>query len=108
MQQSYDKIDADLFQAYESYRAGISERETYLQQKETYEQMLVQLQKNLECQKESIDRMTQESTIPDGWNSNQEYLQIDKLDRNFVNLFVKKIIVYKDHSIEVVWNFKQS
>lgn len=108
MQQSYDKIDADLFQAYESYRAGISERETYLQQKETYEQMLAQLQKNLECQNEAIDRMTQESTIPDGWNSDQEYLQIDKLDRNFVELFVKKIIIYNDHSIEVVWNFKQS
>lgn len=40
MQQSYEKIDADLFQAYESYRAGIRERETYLQQRSTYEQML--------------------------------------------------------------------
>ena len=59
MQQSYDKIDADLFQSYESYRAGNSERETYLQQKEMYEKMLEQLQKNIECQKEAIDRMTE-------------------------------------------------
>lgn len=108
MQQSYDKIDADLFQAYESYRTGISEKETYLQQKETYEQMLEQLQMNLERQKEVLDRMTQESSIPDGWNSMQENLQIEKLDRVLVELFVKKIIVYKDHSIEVIWNFKQS
>lgn len=108
MQQSYDKIDADLFHAYEAYRSGISERETYLQQKETYEQMLEQLQKNVECQKEAIDKILQESSIPDGWNYDLDHLQIDKLDRTLVELFIQKIIVYKDHSIEVVWNFKNN
>ena len=108
MQQSYDKIDADLFQSYESYRAGNSERETYLQQKEMYEKMLEQLQKNIECQKEAIDRMTEESSVPDGWNREQKHLQVEKLDRTLVELFIRKIIIYKDHSIEVVWNFKQS
>lgn len=108
MQQSYDKIDADLFRAYEAYRSGISERETYLQQKETYEQMLEQLQKNVACQKKVIDKILQESFIPDGWNSDLDHLQIEKLDRILVELFIQKVIVYKDHSIEVVWNFKNN
>lgn len=107
MQESYDKIDSDLFRAYEAYRQGISERETYLQQKETYEQMLDQLQENMNLQREAIIRMEEEKMIPEGWNSNQEHLQVEKLDRTLVELFVQKIIVYKDHSIEVIWNFNK-
>lgn len=106
MQESYQKIDADLFHAYEAYREGLTERETYLQQKSTYEEMLARLEKKKELQSQAIAAMEQASPVPDGWSPDSEYLQIEKLDRPLVELLIRKIIVYKDHTIDVVWNFK--
>lgn len=55
-----------------------------------------------------MDRMKEESSIPSWWSKNQKYLQIEQLDRTLVELFVKKMIVYKDHTMDVVWNFTKS
>ena len=106
MQESYQKIDADLFHAYEAYREGLTERDTYIQQKSTYEEMLARLEEKKQLQIQAIAAMEQESPVPDGWSPDSEYLQIEKLDRPLVELLVRKIIVYKDHTIDVVWNFK--
>ena len=106
MEESYRKIDADLFHAYEAYREGLTERETYLQQKETYEAMLTRLEEKKKLQSESITSMEEESPVPERWSPDSEYLQIEKLDRPLIELLIRKVIVYKDHTIEVIWNFK--
>lgn len=106
MRASYEKIDADLFRAYESYREGLTDKETYLQLRDSYEQMLEQLQGNLNRQQEAIDRIESESQLPDGWIPNSRYLQIKKLDRTLAELLIQKVVVYADHTIEVVWNLK--
>ena len=105
MRSSYDKLDADLFQAYESYREGFIEKETYILQKDSYEQMLEQLEKNMEHQKIAIDALEADKILPEEWNVDKEYLQIEKLDRMLIELFIYKVIINKDHTIEVVWNF---
>lgn len=106
MEESYQKIDADLFHAYEAYREGLTERETYLQQKETYEEMLARLEEKKKLQCDAIAAMEQESPVPEGWTPDSEFLQIKKLDRQLVELLIRKVVVYKDHTIDVIWNFK--
>lgn len=64
MELSYEKIDADLFHAYEAYREGISNKETYLQQKEVYEQMLSQMKENMDRQQAAVSAIEEESGHP--------------------------------------------
>ena len=106
LEESVAKIEADLFHAYEAYREGTTEKETYLEQKETYEQMLERLKENLEKQVQAVERMENESPVPEGWTPDSEYLQIEALDRTIIELLICRVLVYRDYRIEVIWNFK--
>ena len=59
MEKSYERINKDLRDAYESYKLGMTDRETYLEQKKTYEQLLVRMQDNIEKQKAAVSKMAQ-------------------------------------------------
>ena len=106
MELSYEKIDADLFHAYEAYREGISNKETYLQQKEVYEQMLSQMKENMDRQLAAVSAIEEESGIPEGWIKDCEFLEVEKFDRTLVELLIQKVIVSADCGIEVIWNFE--
>ena len=106
MQASCDRIDEDLFHAYESYREGTTDRETYLALKKTSEQMLAEMKENLEQQRKAVDLLERESPVPDGWLKDSRYLQIEKLDALIAKLLIRKVIINKDQTIEVIWNFK--
>ena len=43
MEHSRELIEKDLREAYESYKLGMTDKETYLEQRKTYEQMLASL-----------------------------------------------------------------
>ena len=47
----------DLHNAYESYKLGMTDRETYLEQRKPYEQLLVRMQENNEKQKATVSKM---------------------------------------------------
>ncbi len=48
MENSNERINRDLRDAYENYKLGLTDKATYLEQKKTYEQLLVQMQENIE------------------------------------------------------------
>ena len=58
MEHSRELIEKDLREAYESYKLGMTDKETYLEQRKTYEQMLASLQENI--------RKTEDSSRQDG------------------------------------------
>ncbi len=68
--------------------------------------MLARLEEKKKLQSEAIAAMEQESPVPDGWTPDSEFLRIEKLDRQLVELLIRKVVVYKDHTIDVIWNFK--
>ena len=105
MQRSREKISRDLFQAYESFKEGLTGKETYLQQKTAYEEMMDNLSDNISRQEKAITEMEvpqegagTEMTVPDL----KKHLI---LDRNFSDLFIRQITVYADRHIDVLWNF---
>ena len=59
MEKSYEWINKALRDAYESYKLGMTDKETYLEQKKTYEQLLVRMQANIEKQKVAVSKMAQ-------------------------------------------------
>ena len=105
MQRSREKISRDLFQAYESFKEGLTGKGTYLQQKTAYEEMMDKLSENISRQERAIAEMEvpqeeagTEMTVP-------ELKKHLILDRNFSDLFIRQITVYADRHIDVRWNF---
>lgn len=58
MEHSRELIEKDLREAYESYKLEMTDKETYLEQRKIYEQMLERLQENIEKQKAAVTKMT--------------------------------------------------
>lgn len=98
-------IESDLLQSYESYKDGIIEKETYLQQKELYEEMLEKIQENERKQTEAIRELENQDNVPKGWMQNGSSIQIEKLNAELVALLIEKVVVYKDKTIEITWKF---
>ena len=105
MQRSREKISRDLFQAYESFKEGLTGKETYLQQKTSYEEMMDKLSENISRQEKAISEM---EAPQEGAGTEMTVPELKKhliLDRNFSDLFIRQITVYADRHIDVLWNF---
>ena len=104
MQKSLKKLLDDQFASYEGYKDGLTDRATYLEQKNSYEQMIRQLRANITRQEEAIaDFETPEEGI-DVLENVKDLRAYVKPDRAFAEIFIKEIRVYADKRIDVVWN----
>lgn len=108
MIKSMDTIRIDQFHAYENFKEGLTDKETYLHQKEMYEEMLIKLQTGIKLQEKSVSGLkeaadTEEMGLKTVDMDPGMYL---KQDRNFADLFIKKIAVFADRRVEVEWNFR--
>lgn len=107
MENSYERINKDLRDAYESYKLGMTDRETYLEQKKTYEQLLVRMRDNIEKQKTAVNKMATVD-LPEvaGFEMLEGQMKLQKLNKEIVDVFVAKIIVYDRERIEIKWKFR--
>lgn len=107
MENSYERINKDLRDAYESYKLGMTDRETYLEQRKTYEQLLVHMQENIEKQKATVSKMSAVD-LPEvaGFEILEGQMKLQKLNKEIVDAFVAKIIVYDRERIEIKWKFR--
>ena len=53
MQDSLEKLYADQMESFESYKAGITSRDVFMEQKASYDQMEAQPQENIEKQRKA-------------------------------------------------------
>ena len=106
MEKTMTCMEDDLMEGYESYREGIIEKETYIQQKELFEEMKVKLHENMEKQKQAIEKMEEKKILPANWNIKENQLEIEELDSIAVDLFIQKVIVDNNGMIEIIWNIK--
>ena len=71
MEHSRELIEKDLREAYESYKLGMTDKETYLEQRKTYEQMLASLQENIEKQRTVVAKMA-DVDVPLRYNNDKQ------------------------------------
>ena len=107
MENSYERINKDLRDAYESYKLGMTDKETYLEQRKTYEQMLERLQENIEEQMAAVTKMA-DMDVPEvaGLEMLEGQLKLTGLNREMVDAFVEEIVVYAKDRVEIKWKFK--
>lgn len=107
MENSNERINRDLRDAYENYKLGLTDKATYLEQKKTYEQLLVQMQENIEKQKAAVSKMTQVD-LPEvaGFEMLEGQMKLQKLNKEIVDAFVAEIVVYDRERVEIKWKFR--
>ena len=107
MEKSYERINKDLRDAYESYKLGMTDRETYLEQRKTYEQLLVRMQDNIEKQKAEVSKMAQVD-LPEvaGFEMPEGQMKLQKLNKEIVDAFVAEIMVYDRERVGIKWKFR--
>ena len=107
MEHSRELIEKDLREAYESYKLGMTDKETYLEQRKTYEQMIERLQENIEKQRAAVTKMI-DVDVPEveGLEMVEGQLKLTGLNREMVDAFVEEIVVYAKDRVEIKWKFK--
>ena len=107
MEKSYERINKDLRDAYESYKLGMTDRETYLEQRKTYEQLLVRMQDNIEKQKAAVSKMAQVDLLEvTGFEMPEGQMKLQKLNKEIVDAFVAEIVVHAKDRVEIKWKFR--
>ena len=106
MQKSLKKLLDDQFASYEGYKDGLTDRATYLEQKDSYEQMIRQLRANITRQEEAIADFETPEEGTDVLENVKDLRAYVKPDRAFAEIFIKEIRVYADKRIDVVWNME--
>lgn len=107
IEHSCELIEKDLREAYESYKLEMTDKETYQEQRKTYEQMLASLQENIEKQRAAVTRMT-DVDVPEvaGLEMLEGQMKLTELNREMVDAFVEEIVVYAKDRVEIKWKFK--
>ena len=107
MEHSRELIEKDLREAYESYKLGMTDKETYLEQRKTYEQMLASLQENIEKQRAAVTKMA-DVDVPEvaGLEMLEGKLKLTGLNREMVDAFVEEIVVYAKDRVKIKWKFR--
>lgn len=108
MQDSLEKLYADQMESFESYKAGITSRDAFIDQKASYERMEAQLQENIEKQRMAVADL--EKKLEDDRNGiriDGDQIIADRLTRKMVLLLVDRITVWPGNRMEIKWNFKE-
>ena len=99
----------DTREAYENYKMGMTDKETYLVQKSSYDTMLKKLSESIGKQEQAVDvlRSEQAEYEKKGIQIGEDGVKFEKLTKEMVDAFVKEVKVYAKDQIEIVWSFSK-
>ena len=85
----------------------MTDKETYLEQRKTYEHVLACMQENIEKQMAAVTKMA-DMDVPEvaGLEMLEGQLKLTGLNREMVDAFVEEIVVYAKDRVEIKWKFK--
>ena len=107
MQLSQEKIEADLQNAYETYKSGLTDKETYLEQRQVYEQLEDKIQETVQKQMKIVSEYEEKVlTMPAGFDIIESRTKVMELNREIVENFVDRIVVHEGGEIEIGWKFE--
>lgn len=106
MQLSQEKIEADLQNAYEAYKSGLTDKETYLEQRRVYEQLEERMRETVQKQMKIVSEYEEKVlTMPVGFDIIESRTKVVELNREIVEIFVDRIVVHEGGEIEIGWKF---
>ena len=92
MENSNESLNRVCVMYTKSYKLGMTDKETYLGQKKTYEHLLMRMQENIEKQKAAVSKLAQvELPEMDGFEMLEGQMKLQKLNKEIVDAFVKDI-----------------
>lgn len=107
MQLSQEKIEADLQNAYEAYKSGLTDKETYLEQRQVYEQLEDKIRDTVQKQMKIVSEYEEKVlTMPAGFDIIESRTKVVELNREIVETFVDRIVVHEGGEIEIGWKFE--
>lgn len=108
MERSLEQLYEDQRESFEAYKAGMTEKDTFLQQKQMYEQLEERLNEKIRMQKEAVEKLEDEAdAMPNGLSVSMGEIQADHLTRELTEAFVDKVLVWPGQRIEIRWKFKK-
>ena len=108
MRLSLERLHGDQMEAFEAYKDGTTDKETFLQQKTLYDQLEIKLNEGIQKQTAVVKALEQElDAMPDGLDMVNDAITADKLTKELVDTFVEKVILKPERQVKIVWKFKQ-
>lgn len=108
MERSLDQLYEDQRESFESYKAGMTEKDTFIQQKQIYEQLEERLNEKIRMHKETVEKLENEAdAMPNGLSVSMGEIQADHLTRELTEAFVDKVLVWPGQKIEIRWKFRK-
>jgi len=107
MERTMTLLQQDLRASYEAYKTDVTDKDTYLEQKKMYEQMMEKMQENIEKQQAAVRKIS-DMDVPEaaGLEMLDGRIQLTKLTKEIVDTFVDEIILYGEERLEVKWKFR--
>lgn len=108
MRLSLERLHGDQMEAFEAYKDGTTDKETFLQQKTLYDQLEIKLNEGIQKQTAVVKALEQElDAMPEGLTVVDEIITADKLTKELVDTFVEKVILKPERQVEIVWKFQK-
>ena len=102
------KITIRLFE-YESYACGRVSAESYRQKADSIKEQTIQLSAEADAQGEELEQLREEyRRAEEDMKQIIRYSHLEMLTQEVVDIFIKKIHVYKDKRVEIMWNFREN
>ena len=93
---------------YESYAAGSMKPEEYRKEADRLEQQAVLLGRQIHDREEELLKLEAENEgLEEDMRQVIRYSHMEKLTQELVDVFIKKIYVYRDKRVEIEWNFSE-
>lgn len=87
---------------------GTTDKETFMQQKELYDQLEAKLDDRISKQTAVVKGLEQKlDSMPEGLAADSERISVDRLTKDVVETFVEKVIVKPGQQVEIRWKFQK-
>lgn len=108
MERTMMLLQQNLRASYEAYKTDVTDKDTYLEQKKMYEQMMEKMQDNIEKQQVAVSQIS-DLDVPTaaGLEMMEGKIQLTKLTKELVDMFVDEIVLFEEERLEVRWRFQQ-
>lgn len=108
MQDSLEKLYVDQKENFESYKAGMTSKDVFMEQKAAYEQMEERLQENIQKQAQAITKLEKElEKRGNGIQIDGNQIKAERLTSELVQMLVDEIVVWPGGRMEIKWKFRE-
>ncbi len=103
------QLQADADALYESYALGTVQAASYRQKADGIKEQIALLAAEGEAHGKEMERLREKyCRAEEDMKQVIRYSHLEVLTQEVVDIFIKKIYVYKDKRVEIVWNFRDN